>query len=314
VPGSYLLRNDNGKFTEITPAVLQNPGLLNAAAFADIDGDKIPELILAGEWMPIRIYKNIATTISEITEASGVKNLNGYWRSLAANDIDNDGDIDLVAGNLGRNNPFRISQQQPAKLIALDFDKNGVTEPIFCYYIKDNTGVYKESVGITRDQWAMQCPLIKKKFEHHQPYASATIEQIISPDEMARATILVCNEDRSGYFENDGKGKFTFHPFELMAQFAPVNTIVVTDADNDGKKDILLAGNEYEYNVAVGRMDASYGLMLKGDGKNFSAIAPVKSGWISDGDVRDLKLIQNKKYGKLMLVARNNDSLQVLHY
>ena len=140
------------------------------------------------------------------------------------------------------------------------------------------------------------------------------MEQIISPDEMARATVLVCNEDRSGYFENDGKGKFTFHPFELMAQFAPVNTIVITDADNDGKKDILLAGNEYEYNVAVGRMDASYGLMLKGDGKNFSAIAPVKSGWTTDGDVRDLKFIQNKKYGKLMLVARNNDSLQILRY
>ncbi len=314
IPRSYLLRNDKGKFTEITHVALQNPGLLNAATFADIDNDKIPELILAGDWMPVRIYKNVAANISELTEASGLKKLNGYWRSLAANDIDNDGDIDLVAGNLGKNNPFRISEQQPAKLIALDFDNNGVPEPIFCYFIKDNNLVYQESVGISRDQWAMQSPMIKKKFLYNQPFASAAIEQIISPDEMARATVLICNEVRSGYFENDGNGKFAFHPFELKAQFAPVNTILVADVDRDGKKEILLAGNEYEYNVAVGRMDASYGLMMKGDSKIFTAIAPAKSGWITDGDVRDLKFIHNKKYGSMMLVARNNDALQILRY
>ena len=146
----------------------------------------------------------------------------------------------------------------------------------------------------------------------NQAFASATMQEILTPDEMERATVLICNENRSGYFENNGKGFFIFHPFELKAQFAPVNTILIADIDKDGKKDILLAGNEYEYNVAVGRMDASYGLMMKGDGKNFTAVAPVKSGWISDGDVRDLKFIQNKKWGSMLLVAKNNDALQVL--
>jgi enediyne biosynthesis protein E4 len=310
-PRSFLLRNDHGKFTDITPPVLQYPGLLNATVWADIDNDKIPELILAGEWMPIRIYKNAATNISEITESCGTKDFNGYWRSIAASDIDNDGDMDLVTGNLGMNNPFRISLQQPAKLIALDFDANGVTEPIFCYFIRNNQSVYEENIGISRAQWIMQCPSIKKRFDLNQPFASATLQQIIIPGEMKKATVLVCNEDRNGYFENNGKGNFTFHPFELKAQIAPVNSILVADVDNDGRKDILLAGNEYEYNVAVGRMDASYGLLMKGDGKGFSAIASVKSGWITDGDVRDLKFIQNKKWGKMMLVARNNDSLQI---
>ncbi|MEQ1676006.1 MAG: VCBS repeat-containing protein [Chitinophagaceae bacterium] len=314
VPRSYLLRNDHGKFTDITPALLQYPGLLNAAAWADIDGDKIPELVLAGEWMSIRIYKNTTTGFSEITGSSGTNEFSGFWRSLAVTDIDNDGDIDIVAGNLGLNNPYRITQQQPAKLVALDFDGNGVTEPIFCYYIRDNNLIYRQSVGITRDQWAMQCPSIKKKFDMHQSFASAAMDQIITADEMKRANVLTCNEVRSGYFENNGKGVFTFHPFELAAQFAPVNSILITDVDNDGIKDILLAGNEYEYNVAVGRMDASYGLLMKGNGKSFSPMAPLRSGWICNGDVRDLKMIQDKKWGRMMLVARNNDSLQVLRF
>jgi hypothetical protein len=311
-PRSFLLRNDKGKFTDITPPSLQYPGLLNAATWADIDNDKTPELILAGEWMPIRIFKNVAGNISEITESSGTKNFNGFWRSIAANDIDNDGDIDLVAGNLGMNNPYRISQQQPAKLIAKDFDGNGIVEPVFCYFIPDNNFVYKENIGIIRDQWAAQMPSIKKRYDLNQPYASATMEQIITPEEMKDAIVLTCNEVRSGYFENDGKGNFTFHPFGLQAQFAPVNTILIADAEGDGNKDVLLAGNEYEYNVTAGRMDASYGQWLKGNGKGgFSAIAPAKSGWITDGDVRDLKFINDKKWGKVMMVARNNDSLQI---
>jgi hypothetical protein len=311
-PRSFLFRNDKGKFTDITPEALQYPGLLNAAAWADIDNDKIPELVLAGEWMPIRIFKNVASSISEITESSGIKNLNGYWRSLAANDVDADGDIDLVAGNLGLNNPYRINEKQPAKLIAKDFDGNGSIEPIICYFIPDNNFVYKENIGIVRDQWAAQMPAIKKRYDLNQPYALATMDQIITPEEMKDAIILTCNEVRSGYFENNGKGNFTFHPFELLAQLAPVNTIIIADVDADGKKDIMLAGNEYEYNVTAGRMDASYGLCLKGNGKGeFVAMPPAKSGWITDGDVRDLKFINNKKFGRLMMVARNNDSLQL---
>lgn len=314
VPRSYLLRNDRGKFTDITPPLLQYPGLLNAALWTDIDNDNKPELMLAGEWMPVRVFKNATGSFSEITGATGMDKFNGYWRSLAAADIDGDGDMDIAAGNLGMNNPFRVNQLQPAKLVALDFDGNGVTEPVFCYFIRKDNYHYEESVGISRDQWAMQCPLIKKRFDQNQAYASASLQQIITPDEMKRATVLICNEVRSGYFENNGSGVFTFHPFETTAQFAPVNAILIDDIDKDGKKDILLAGNEYEYNVAVGRMDASYGLLLKGDGKNFRALLPRQTGWISDGDVRDIKFIQNKKLGRLLLLARNSDSLQVLHF
>jgi enediyne biosynthesis protein E4 len=306
---SYLLQNSNGKFTDITPATFK-PGLVNAASFADIDGDKKPELIIAAEWAPIRLFKNPGAQITELKTSS--ENITGYWRSLAVTDMDNDGDMDIIAGNIGRNNPFHISEKQPAELITLDFDNNEMPEPIFCNYIKNNKQEYKQSVSISRSQWAMQSPLIKKKFLLNRPYAAATLNEIISAEEMKRATVLTINEDRSGYFINDGKGKLSFTPFDLYAQLSPVNTIVVNE-NASGKKDILLHGNEYNFNVAVGRMDASYGVLLQPIANGYTAVPPAITGFIVDGDVRDMKIVHTKK-GNLLLVARNNNSLMVFKY
>jgi enediyne biosynthesis protein E4 len=128
---------------------------------------------------------------------------------------------------------------------------------------------------------------------------------------MDRAMVLKCNETRSGYFENNGKGKFTFHAFPLIVQETPVNAILYTDVDNDGNNDILLAGNEYQSAVMIGRYDASYGLCLKGDGKgNFEPLSPAMSGLIIDGDVKDLKLIMTGKREKILIAAINNEQLK----
>jgi enediyne biosynthesis protein E4 len=309
-PTSYILRNDHGHFTDITAQVcpaLENAGMINAAVWADIDNDGRPDLIIAGDWMPIRIFRNNGKTFTEITRESGLQDLPGFWRSLVVTDINHDGHLDIVAGNLGLNNPFHIDTSRPAELIAKDFDGNGIADPVFCYYIKGRDGKYELSAGISRDNWAMQMPSIKKKFATNAQYAGAKMEEIFTPEMMAGSLVLTCKEVRSGYFKNDGKGKFSFHPFPLEAQIAPVNTMVYTDVNGDGFPDLILAGNEYQASVMSGRYDAGYGLLLEGDGKGgFRPVTPVSDGLIIDGDVRDLKVITVA--GRRLLLAAVNDS------
>jgi hypothetical protein len=313
-PRSYILRNDHGKFTDVTLAVcpaLIDVGLLNSAKWVDIDHDKKPDLIVAGDWMPIRIFKNTGTTLNEITGSTGLKDLTGFWRSIEIADINHDGNLDIVAGNIGLNNPFHITSQRPAELIAKDFDGNGIMENIFCYYIKDNNGNYQLSSGISRSEWAEQMPSIKKRYAQNSSYAKATMDEIFTPEIMDKAIVLKCNETRSGYFQNDGNGKFSFRAFPLIAQEAPVNAILYTDIDNDGNNDILLGGNEYQAAVMTGSYDASYGLCLKGNGKgNFEPLSPARSGLIMDGDVKDLKLITTGRQEKVLIAATNNEPLK----
>jgi hypothetical protein len=310
---SYILRNDHGVFTDVTRAVcpeLEEAGLMNAVEWIDIDKDNKPDLIIAADWAPLRIFKNEGTTLKEITNQSGLQDLPGYWRSINLTDLDHDGDLDIIAGNQGLNTPYHISAQQPAELIAKDFDNNGMVEPIFCYYIKDNDGKYVLSSGVSRDDWAVQMPSLKKTFDHNASFAKAAMDEIFTPEMKEGAMTLQCKETRNGYFENDGKGKFIFHPFPMEAQIAPVNAIVCTDINGDGNDDLILAGNDYQANVSAGRYDASYGLLLNGNGRGgFTPVPPVASGLIIDGDVRDLKVISVDKK-RLLLAAINNEHVK----
>jgi enediyne biosynthesis protein E4 len=312
-PRSYVLRNDHGRFTDVTTSVspaLEDIGLLNSADWIDFDNDKKPDLIIAGDWMPIRIFKNNGTALTEITDQTDLRDFKGFWRSLVVMDIDHDGDIDIVAGNIGLNNPFHINPQQSAELIAKDFDGNGIMDNIFCYYIKDNDGRYKLSSGISRDEWARQVPSIKKRFDINSSYAKATMDEIFTKEMMDSTIVFNSNETRSGYFENKGNGKFIFHPFPLIAQEAPVNAIAISDVNSDGFNDIIIGGNEYQAGVMTGRYDASYGLLLKGNNNGqFEAVTPAKSGLIIDGDIRDLKMITVGKQ-KILLSAVNDSKIK----
>lgn len=315
-PRSFLLQNKKGIFTDVTQKIcpeLQNIGMVTSSVWTDFDGDGRQDLIVAGDWMALRFFKNDGHKLIEITAATGLTEMNGMWRSLVAADMDNDGDMDLVAGNLGLNNSYRVSEKEPMQLFATDLDENGSIEPIYFYYIKNREGKRVSFPGISRSQFADQMPAIKKQFLLHGDYAKATSKEIFKGKNVQAMLQLSCNELRSCYFENIGDGKFVKHPLPVEAQFAPVNAILCDDFDGDGIKDILLAGNEYQIEVMHGPYDASYGCFLKGGGQNnFLNVPPVKSGFWVKGDVKDLKLITEKgNDNKLVLVAVNNDSLRV---
>ncbi len=312
IPRSFLLQNDNGRFTDVTPKrclPLTNAGMITAAVWADIDNDKKPELILAGEWMPIRFFKYQNGQLKEITSATGLKQNSGMWRSLIAADVDDDGDMDLIAGNLGQNCKYHASANEPMKLFAKDIDGNGSIDPVPFYYIRDG----KEGKGlypaINRDALAEQVPAVKKKFLRHQDYTKASFDDLFKNKNGLME--LTCDETSTCYFENTGHGQFKKHHLPTEAQFAPVNAIVCEDLDGDGVKDLLLAGNEYQTEVMTGRYDASYGLFLKGTKKGMVPVPPVQSGFIVNGDVRSMAVVQTKDNGKLVIAAVNNDSLRV---
>jgi hypothetical protein len=316
LPGrSYILKNDKGVFTDVTANVcmeLVQPGMITSAVWTDLNNDKQIDLVIAGEWMPLRFFKNDRGRLREVTAATGVGTLSGMWRSLAAADIDHDGDMDLVAGNLGLNCDYQVSDSTPMELYAADIDGNGSIDPIPFYYIKDHTGVKRLFPGINRRQFADQVPAIKKQFLHHADYAKATFADIFKDkkDSLQRFT---CTETRSCWFENQGGARFKQHYLPQEAQFSPVNAILCDDIDGDGMMDLLLAGNEYQNEVMTGRYDASYGCFLKGiTRKNFLAIPPARSGFVVRGDVKDMASMKLGNGSRLIVIGVNNEALQVV--
>jgi len=316
-PRSFILQNNHGIFSDVTanscPA-LQKPGMITSSAWVDVDNDKQTDLIIAGEWMPIRFFKNDRGRLNEVTKTTGLTEIDGMWRSLLATDIDDDGDTDIVAGNLGLNCLYRVSLNEPMQLFATDIDGNGSIDPVLFYYIKGMDGKKHLFPAISRSQFSEQVPAIKKQFLHYKDYSNATFEDIFKNKAKKDILQLNCDETRSCFFENIGNGKFIKHPLNMEAQFAPVNSIICDDFDHDGFKDLLMAGNEYQAEVMNGRYDASYGCLLRGgSNRSFTSVPAAESGFILNGDVKDMAIIRMQNGKKIILAAVNNDSLQVFN-
>ena len=295
---------------------LANAGMITAIVVADFDNDKKTDLIIAGEWMPLLFFKNVDGHFKNVTLQTGLFNIDGMWRSLEATDIDKDGDIDFVAGNLGLNCRYHITPDKPMWQYAKDLDGNGSIDPVIGYYIKDNTSDSKLYPAVSLNQFTEQVPSAKKKYLYYKDFAKVTMDDIFKLEEGEDSFLrMQCNEVHSCWFENIGNGKFTKHILPAEAQFTPVNSIVCTDIDNDGKVDLLLGGNEYQAEVMTGRYDASYGCYLKGDGKgNFLVVKPVVSGFVLKGDIRDMKIITILKNKRILLAAVNNDLMKAFGF
>jgi hypothetical protein len=296
-----LLNNGKGMLTG-SPTSFESrkhpTGMVQSAVWIDINHDEFPELITAGEWMTPTLWMNNNGVLREQTN-TGFDNLSGWWNVLAKGDLDSDGDEDIVAGNFGLNVRFDVSKR-PLKLFVTDLDNNGTPEPIM---------FYNDRPLSTRDQLIKQAPALEKRFPTYASYSQTTVPQLATGKILFQREL---NSTASAVFLNEGDGKFTRKELPPEAQWFPVFAINISDINDDGKNDILLAGNLHAVSPELNSDNDGYGLTLigRGDG-TFEAQRSSDTGFIVTGEARDIKSLTNFKKEKLFLVTRNNDSLLV---
>jgi hypothetical protein len=307
-PTSYLLINENGTFvdrtTEVAP-LLSRAGMVNSAVWVDLGGDDKAELIITGEWMPIRIFGNRSGKLEEVSKESGIRHTEGWWNKVIADDLDMDGDQDLIIGNLGENYKFKASIEKPFEVYAKDFDGNG-TNDIFLARSHDGSRL----VPIRGKECStQQMPVIAKKFPTYLSFAQSDLPAILGKD-MENALHYKAHIFSSIILVNEN-GKFSIKKLPVEAQFSTVNGIIARDFDNDGIKDLLLAGNKFDVEVETTPADASPGLFLKGTGDlEFKSLKPNESGFFVPYNVKDmLQIIASG--GPAILVSVNNEQLRV---
>ncbi len=310
---SYLLRNDthNGKvvFTDVTAALipdLLNAGIINDAVWADLNGDKFPELLLAVEWGPMELFANTDGKLKKTTVAAGLESFSGLWCSLTATDIDGDGDMDFIAGNAGINNQFRVSPETPLEMYAGDFDGNGVIDPLITYYIAG-----KAYPIASRDELLEQLPGLKKKFLYYKDYAAADLNAVLNKSQLSQARRYSVSGLASVVLINEGNLRFSVQPLPQDAQFSMVNGAVSEDINSDGTPDLLLAGNFYPNRVQLGRSAGSVGtIFLRTHGGAYKVQSNEESNFFAQGDIRKILKVPTVK-GNIIVLARNNEAVQV---
>ena len=283
--------------------------MVTDAVFTDIDGDGKLDLVIVGEWMSIKIFKNNGSIFEDITDKTGLAKEKGWWNCVLATDFDHDGDMDLVAGNLGLNSKNKASIKNPFEIYAKDFDNNGTLDIVLGYYNNDTLYPLRGLASSSN-----QLPFIKQKFPTYRAYGKATLADVYGEDNLKSALNYKANNFATCYFENKGDGTFNSHPLGNLAQISSVNSIVAEDIDKDGNLDLILAGNSYGSESETPRNDAGIGIYMIGNGKgNFKAVPPVESGLIINGDVRVIQEIKlGKNRNKAIIAAKNNNMIQII--
>jgi hypothetical protein len=285
--------------------------MVTDALWTDFDNNGIIDLMVAGEFMPLTMFQNKTSNFEQLKQ-TGLDSLSGWWNSLAGGDFDNDGDIDYVAGNLGRNNIYQVTRELPLKIFAKDFDGNGSIDPLLACYMRESmqSDVKKLYPVHFWDELNTQSPKFRNKYISYHQYGDATIFDVLTTDDLKDALVLDANCMESSYIENLGGGKFSIKPLPTLAQVSPVNGIVVSDLNNDNNLDLLLAGNDFGNEVFAGRFDASIGSVLIGDGKGgFDVVPSSKSGFYVPGDAKSLVKLYGSSGNEIFIASQNRDSL-----
>lgn len=318
---SFIYRNDskNGRvlFTDVTASVaanLQQIGLISDATWTDFDNDGWPDLLLAGEWMPLTFLKNDKGRFINTTPQTGLASQIGWWNSLLPGDFDNDGDMDYVAGNLGLNSFYRASTQYPVHVYAKDVDNNGSYDAIPTLYLPNTfqDAVRREYVAHTREDMVRQIIATRAKYPNYKSYANASFTEMFKPEDRKDMLVVQANDFHHVLIRNNGNGQFEYLPLPMQAQFSCINGMLAADVNNDGFLDIVINGNDYGTEVSVGRYDGCNGLLLLGDGKGgFKAAPAVESGIFIPGNGKALVQLRNHKGQYLVAASQNRGPLQL---
>jgi hypothetical protein len=296
IPRSFILINDGkGNFSDQTEMIcseLLKPGMITDAAWVDLDGDKKNELVIAGEWMPVMVYRHQNGKLVNNTSQFFDRNYSGWWNKIAVGDFNSDNRPDLIIGNMGLNTQFKASGNEPLDMYYKDIDNNGSVDPIFSFYIQ-----HKKYPYITRDELVTQLPVMRKRFSNFKSYADVTMDDLFQNNELKDAGHLAADHMSTTLFISTPSGKFKVAELPKEIQYAPVYTIDQMDFNGDGNSDLLICGNNSHTKIRLGKFDANYGILLAGDGKgNFNYIKQNESGFNVWGDVRSCIQINDKIY------------------
>jgi hypothetical protein len=318
---SIILRNDskpgNIKFTDVTNEVapdLKNIGLVCDALFTDFDNDGWTDMVLAGEWMPVTMLKNVNGIYKNITPESGTAHETGWWNTITSGDYDNDGDIDYIVGNMGLNSFYSASDKYPVEIYAADFDNNGSFDafPSIWLPTSQQDTTMKQYPVNQRDDVVKQMIGMRSKFQNYKSFAMATIDKLFSPEQMKKALIRKAVNFKSSLCRNDGNGHFTLIPLPMQAQISVLNGMITDDFDGDGNLDVLINGNDWGTEVSVGRYDALNGLLLKGNGKgNFTPETITESGIYIPGNGKALAALRGTGGRYLVAASQNRGPLKI---
>jgi hypothetical protein len=306
---SYLLRNDGGQFTDVTdgfaPNLVDPGGMITDAVWIDFDGDRRLDLVTVGEWMPIQFYRNDGKGLRNVTQSTQLPSLRGWWYSLAAADFDNDGDPDLVAGNLGLNYTYTTSKERKFGVYANNFTGNQTTDVVLTQEMDGTEYPVAGMAPLGREIYPTAV-----RFPTYGSFARASIPQLFSAAQLQQSLHYEADTFASISLHNDGRGTFSWSPLPNLAQISPLRAIIAHDVDGDGFRDLVVAGNLYDAEPNTPRADAGNGLWLRGDGQgHFAPVPASESGFLAPLNVAGLALITTQA-GGAVLVANTGDSLQ----